>query len=56
MARYGGDEFVVLLPGATGEEGVTVSERSGDHRHYTFLARDYGFGLSPLNLRGMLTA
>jgi len=57
VARYGGDEFVVLLPGATREEGVTVSESIRETiEHYTFLARDYGFGLPPLNLRGMLTA
>jgi diguanylate cyclase (GGDEF)-like protein len=53
VARYGGDEFVMILPDATLDEGVAICE---EIRHTievtTFLERDWGFSMPALNLRG----
>jgi diguanylate cyclase (GGDEF)-like protein len=57
VARYGGDEFVMILPGTTLEEGLKLCEdirRTIEQN--TFLAREWGFSMSPLNLHGVLSA
>ena len=57
VARYGGDEFVMILPGTSIEEGLRVCE---DIRKAiegtTFLEREWGFSMPPLHLRGVLSA
>ncbi|HKA35787.1 MAG TPA: sensor domain-containing diguanylate cyclase [Thermoanaerobaculia bacterium] len=57
LTRYGGDEFVLILPGHNLQEGVEVAEAV---RHAikstTFVPRPYGFNNPALNLQGMITA
>ena len=57
VARYGGDEFVMILPDTTLEHGMEVCE---EIRHSientTFLEREWGLGNPPLNLRGVISA
>jgi diguanylate cyclase (GGDEF)-like protein len=57
VARYGGDEFVMILPETSIEEGLRICE---DIRRAvestTFLERDWGFSMPPLHLRGILSA
>jgi diguanylate cyclase (GGDEF)-like protein len=57
VARYGGDEFVMILPGTSLEEGLNLCE---EIRHAieetTFLEREWGFSMPPLHLRGILSA
>ena len=57
VARYGGDEFVMILPDTTLEKGVAICE---DIRHTiestTFLEREWGFSMPALNLGGIVTA
>ncbi|HET7434961.1 MAG TPA: sensor domain-containing diguanylate cyclase [Thermoanaerobaculia bacterium] len=56
VARYGGDEFVMILPETTLEEGLRVCEdiRRGVETA-TFLDREWGFSMTPLHLRGVVT-
>jgi len=57
VARYGGDEFVMILPDTRLEDGLTICE---EIRHTieqtTFLEREWGFSMPPLHLRGILSA
>ncbi|HEX7153944.1 MAG TPA: sensor domain-containing diguanylate cyclase [Thermoanaerobaculia bacterium] len=57
VARYGGDEFVMILPDLPLEEGRAICE---EIRHSiettTFLEREWGFSMPPLHLRHILTA
>jgi len=57
VARYGGDEFVMILPQTSLEEGLRICE---EIRHAvestTFLEREWGFSMPPLHLRGILSA
>jgi len=57
VARYGGDEFVMILPETSIEEGLRICE---DIRRAvestTFLEREWGFSMPPLHLRGILSA
>ncbi|HKF42816.1 MAG TPA: sensor domain-containing diguanylate cyclase [Thermoanaerobaculia bacterium] len=57
LTRYGGDEFVLILPGHNLPEGMEVAEAV---RHAikttTFVPRPYGFNNPALNLQGMITA
>jgi diguanylate cyclase (GGDEF)-like protein len=56
VARYGGDEFVAVLPRADLATGVRVAEEIREAVvHTTFLEREYGFGMPALNLSGMLS-
>ena len=57
VARYGGDEFVILLPNTTLEEGMAVCEEIRQTiEHTVFLDREWGFSMQPLRLRGLLSA
>jgi len=57
VSRYGGDEFVMILPNATLSEGVALAQRIGDEiMKTTFVSRDFGFGLPALHLRKILSA
>jgi diguanylate cyclase (GGDEF)-like protein len=57
VARYGGDEFVMILPETTVEEGLAVCEEIRRSVESTvFLEREWGFSMPPLNLRGILSA
>ena len=57
VARYGGDEFTVLLPGRTGDQAMELAEsiRRGI-AETTFLDRPRGQELPALALRGRVTA
>lgn len=57
IARYGGDEFVIVLPATPLQGGVEVAHAVRRAIAETsFVNRDYGYGLAALHLRGMLTA
>jgi diguanylate cyclase (GGDEF)-like protein len=57
VARYGGDEFVMILPETTLEEGLHVCEEIRQTiESTTFLEREWGFSMPPLHLRGILSA
>jgi diguanylate cyclase (GGDEF)-like protein len=56
VARYGGDEFVVILPGMRAEDAAPVCE---EIRHTieknVFLEREWGFSMPALCLGGILS-
>ena len=57
VARYGGDEFVMILPDTSVEEGLRVCEEIRRAiENTTFLEREWGFSMPPLHLRGILSA
>ena len=57
LTRYGGDEFVLILPGHDMQEGMEVAQSIRNAiRASTFLSRPYGFNDPALNLHGVLTA
>jgi diguanylate cyclase (GGDEF)-like protein len=57
LTRYGGDEFVLILPGHTIREGMDVAENIRNAiRATTFVPRPYGFNNPALNLQGTITA
>ena len=57
LTRYGGDEFVLILPGHNLREGMEVAEAVRHAiRTTTFVPRPYGFNNPALNLVGMITA
>jgi diguanylate cyclase (GGDEF)-like protein len=57
VARYGGDEFVMILPNTTLEEGIGVAEEiRSTIANASFLDREWGFSMPPLHLRGILSA
>jgi len=57
VARYGGDEFVILLPNTKLEDGMHVCEEIRRViESTTFLDREWGFSMPPLHLGGLLSA
>jgi diguanylate cyclase len=57
VARYGGDEFVILLPETTLDDGMAVCEEIRQTiEQTTFLEREWGFSMQPLQLYGVLSA
>jgi diguanylate cyclase (GGDEF)-like protein len=57
VARYGGDEFVMVLPETTLEKGVEICEVLRDAiASTTYLSGDWGFSMPALNLAGILSA
>jgi len=56
LARYGGDEFVIILPGCGIEEAAAVGERVCEAlRHETFLRGSFSWAEGPVSLRSSLT-
>jgi len=56
VARYGGDEFVMILPDMTLDEGLRICEEVRRTVESTsFLDREWGFSMPALHLRGVLT-
>jgi diguanylate cyclase (GGDEF)-like protein len=57
VARYGGDEFVAILPDTGLDEGVRICEEIRKAiEATTFLEREWGFSMPPVRLRGVLSA
>jgi diguanylate cyclase (GGDEF)-like protein len=57
VARYGGDEFVMILPETSIDEGLRLCEEIREAvESTTFLEREWGFSMPPLHLRGILSA
>ena len=57
VARYGGDEFVMILPDMTLDEGVAVCEEiRRTIEEAVFLEREWGFSMPALRLGGIVTA
>ncbi|MGZ4808514.1 MAG: sensor domain-containing diguanylate cyclase [Thermoanaerobaculia bacterium] len=57
VARYGGDEFVMILPETPVAEGLALAEQIRVAiKDATFLSRTWGFSMPPLNLRGIVSA
>jgi len=57
VARYGGDEFVMILPETSLEEGLAVCEEIRHTIEATaFLDREWGFAMPAVHLRGVLSA
>ena len=57
LTRYGGDEFVLILPGYTLSTGMDIAETIREAiASATFLSRPYGFNSPSLNLQGTMTA
>jgi diguanylate cyclase (GGDEF)-like protein len=57
LTRYGGDEFVLILPGHNLSQGMEVAEAVRHAvRTTTFVPRPYGFNNPALNLQGTITA
>ncbi|HEX6088297.1 MAG TPA: sensor domain-containing diguanylate cyclase [Thermoanaerobaculia bacterium] len=57
VARYGGDEFVMVLPESSMDEALRVADEIRAAIESTvFLAREWGFSMPPLHLSGILSA
>ncbi len=57
VARYGGDEFVVILPDTDVGAGLELAERIRAAVEATaFLDREWGFNMPPLHLSGIISA
>ena len=57
VARYGGDEFVMVLPESSMDEALRVADEIRAAVESTvFLSREWGFSMTPLHLSGILSA
>lgn len=57
VARYGGDEFVMILPATSLDDGLAVcGEICRAVESATFLEREWGLGMPPIHLQGVLSA
>jgi diguanylate cyclase (GGDEF)-like protein len=57
VARYGGDEFVMILPDTALDDGLAICEEIRRAiAATTFLDREWGFSMPALNLGGIVTA
>jgi diguanylate cyclase (GGDEF)-like protein len=57
VARYGGDEFVMILPNTDLQQGIAVCEEiRRTIESASFLDREWGFSMPPLHLRGAISA
>jgi len=57
IARYGGDEFVMILPETNLDEGVTICEQIREAiAEHTFLSREWAYHMPPLHLAGIISA
>src|ERR1051325_4398614 len=57
VARYGGDEFVMILPDTTLDAGLALGEEIRRTIEETsFLDREWGFSMPPVHLRRILSA
>lgn len=56
LARYGGDEFVIILPEASITHSVKMAKKIVDAiQNSTFLNHSFGFHKQPLNLKGVIS-
>jgi diguanylate cyclase (GGDEF)-like protein len=56
VSRYGGDEFVIILPETTLEEGREVAESVREAvESYSFIDGPYGFGMPALHIQNVIT-
>ena len=57
VARYGGDEFVMILPDTKLEEAIRIGEEiRRTIADNVFLAREWGYRMPPLHLGGIISA
>lgn len=57
LARYGGDEFVMILPDTSLREGIGICEEIRRViAQTTFLSREWGYRMPPLHLAGIISA
>jgi diguanylate cyclase (GGDEF)-like protein len=57
VARYGGDEFVMVLPATSLDDALRVADEIRQAiESSVFLEREWGFSMPPLKLSGILSA
>ncbi|HEX7419483.1 MAG TPA: GGDEF domain-containing protein, partial [Thermoanaerobaculia bacterium] len=57
IARYGGDEFVMILPETTIADGLAVCEEIRETiADHTFLGREWAYHMPALHLSGIISA